>query len=137
MAAFSSTHLLAQSGDPNELVRRLAAAEVAALKKSVYYSYHWRNETRRGTYAGVRIETPEGSIARTFSLDGRALPPQELEEWEKTIDKVLSDRDLQRKRLKAQQEDYDRTTHMCAAVTDAFIYAFDRPESSARLHRLY
>jgi hypothetical protein len=105
------------------LVRTIVGNE---LKQQQNDRSHWMFKLRKVTPKGSRLQevitTSQGNLARTLLINDQPLTAEQKRSEEEKIQKILTDPDLQRKRLKDEKEDNDRALLMVRALPNAFFY---------------
>jgi len=106
-----------------ELVRRVVANELKqeGLDNS-HYMFKLRKITPKGSRVQQIVQTDQGSIARTLLLDDHSPSEEQKQAEEEKIQRLLSDPDEQKKRLKREKEDEGRAQIMIKALPNAFLY---------------
>ncbi|HEX6879645.1 MAG TPA: hypothetical protein VF135_04705 [Terriglobales bacterium] len=111
--------------NPNDLVRVVVHNEVTtpAVRESEFYS--WKERIVKPSRTTVRqyVETPQGLLARTLTLNDRPLSKEDRAKEDARIRRLLDPKQMQQKR-KQQKEDENRTKKLVAALPDAFIYQY-------------
>lgn len=105
------------------LVRTIVANE---LRQQENDKSHWMFKLRKVTSKGTRLQqvitTNQGNLARTLLINDQPLTAEQKRAEEEKIHNILTDPDLQRKRLKQEKEDNDRALLMIRALPNAFFY---------------
>ncbi len=111
--------------NPNDLVRQTIQNELKTTSVSDADFHSWKMRQVKPNRTNVRqfVETPDGLIARTISINDKPLSPEERAKEEARINRLLDPRQMQAKR-KQQNEDEARTKRMVSALPDAFIYQY-------------
>lgn len=111
--------------NPNDLVRQAIQNELKTPSISDTEFHSWKMRQVKPNRTNVRqfVETPDGLIARTISINDRPLTPEERTKEEARINRLLDPKQMQAKR-KQQNEDEARTRRMVSALPDAFIYQY-------------
>jgi hypothetical protein len=111
--------------NPNDLVRQAIQNELKTPSISDTEFHSWKMRQVKPNRTNVRqfVETPDGLIARTISINDKPLSSEERAKEEARINRLLDPRQMQDKR-KQQKEDEARTKRMVAALPDAFIYQY-------------
>ena len=106
-----------------ELVRKIVANELKQeqLDRS-HYMFKLQKVNPKGSKLQEIIETDQGNVARTLLVNGQK-PDASLQatEQQKT-QRLLTDADEQRKRLKQEKDDTVRAQIMIRALPNAFFY---------------
>ena len=111
--------------NPNDLVRQAIQNELKTTSVSDAEFHSWKMRQVKPNRTNVRqfVETPDGLIARTVSINDKPLTPEERAKEEARINRLLDPKQMQAKR-KQQNEDEARTKRMVSALPDAFIYQY-------------
>lgn len=106
-----------------ELVRKVVTNELKQeeVDKS-HYLFTYKKITPKETSVKQVVQTDQGSISRTLSVNGKALTQDQQQAEEQKLQKLLSDPDEQKKHLKREQEDQNRAQIMVRALPNAFFY---------------
>lgn len=90
---------------------------------------HWRyrihREDEKGTQDRDVIDTKEGQIARTLTINGKPLTPDERASDQARMKKLVEDPSERAKRKKRAHDDEEKATQMFKAIPDAFIFKYD------------
>ncbi len=130
LMACTQSAVAAQQGpklpdNPNDLVRVVVHNEVAtpAVRESEFYS--WKERIVKPSRTTVRqyVETPQGLLARTLTINDKPLSKEDRAKEDSRIRRLLDPKQMQQKR-KQQKEDENRTKKLVAALPDAFIYQY-------------
>jgi hypothetical protein len=106
-----------------ELVRTVVANELKQeeIDRS-HYMFKLRKVTPKGTRIQEIVQTDGGNVARTLSVNGQPLAPDQRQAEEQKVQRLLNDPSEQKKRLKEAKEDEDRAQIMVRALPNAFFY---------------
>jgi len=107
----------------NDLVRKAVQNESQTSAGTEFHSWKMRQVKPNRTNVRQFVETPDGLIARTISINDKPLTDEERAKEEARINRLLDPKQMQQKR-KEQSEDEKRTRRMVAALPDAFIYTY-------------
>jgi hypothetical protein len=115
--------------NPNDLVRKAVQNEVntPSVDNTEFHSWKMRQVKPNRTSVRQFVETPDGLLARTLTIDDKPLSNEERSKEEARINRLLDPKQMQAKR-KQQNEDESRTKRMVAALPDAFIYQYTGTE---------
>jgi hypothetical protein len=106
-----------------ELVRKIVGNELKQeqLDRS-HYMFKLEKVNPKGSKLQEIIETDQGNVARTLLVNGQK-PDSTLQATEQQkVQRLLTDPDEQRKRLKQEKDDSDRAQIMIRALPNAFFY---------------
>lgn len=122
---------------PRELVRRAIANEVRDQDghHPVLFAYKSKSEKPKQTVIKQIVEIPEGTLGRILSVNGRLLTPEQKQQEDQRINRLLDPNEMRKKR-KSQQEDTERTLKMLRALPDAFLYQEVGTETAPNGHKL-
>ena len=111
--------------NPNDLVRQAIKNELKtpSIGETEFHSWKMRQVKPNRTNVRQFVETPDGLIARTISINDKPLSPEDSAKEEARINRLLDPKQMQAKR-KQQNEDEARTKRMVSALPDAFIYQY-------------
>jgi len=112
-------------GNPNDLVRQAIQNELKTTSIADAEFHSWKMRQVKPSRTSVRqfVETPDGLIARTISINDKPLSNEDRAKEEARINRLLDPKQMQAKR-KQQNEDEARTKRMVGALPDAFIYQY-------------
>lgn len=129
---------LARPGDAalpaaNDLLRQAVANEKLGSREE-YYAWMDRLQKPHGSVTKLMVNTPQGILARTVAFNERALTPDERQQDEERIDRLL-DPELMSEKAKKQHDDQQHIERILYALADAFQceYASLQDERSLRL----
>jgi hypothetical protein len=111
------------SPEARELVRRIVANELKQeqLDRS-HYMFKLERMNPKGSKLQEIIETDQGNVARTLLVNGQKPDVNQQAAEAQKIQRLLTDQDEQRKRLKQEKDDTDRAQLMIRALPNAFFY---------------
>jgi len=106
-----------------DLVRRVVANELKQeeIDKS-RYMFKLKKVSSKGTRIQQIVQTSQGSIARTLSVNGQPPTDDVRQAEEQKIQKLIGDPDEQKRRQKREKEDENRAQIMVRALPNAFFY---------------
>jgi hypothetical protein len=115
--------------DPSQLVRAVINNE---LKINQQDRSHWmyrdqREEAKKSTVKEV-IETKDCDVDLLVSSNGQILTPEQRQKENERIEKLASDPEAQRKKMKEGQEDDRKAMEMFKMLPDAFLYQYKQKE---------
>lgn len=106
-----------------EIVAKVVANELKQEEQDKsHYMFKFKRITPKETRVQQIVQTDQFSIARTLSLDGQPLSPEQKQAEEQKLQKLLNDPDEQRKRSKREKEDQGRAQIMIRALPNAFYF---------------
>src|SRR5438045_2295206 len=109
--------------DPHELVYRAVQNELADMEgRPDFWRYRLRKETNSGTQVKDLVETKDGIVARTVSLNDQPLTPEQRAQDDDKLAKLASDPEEQRKKQREQMDEVSRVKKMIQALPDALLY---------------
>ncbi len=114
---------LANPGDiveptANDLLRQAVANENLNGRED-YYAWIDRVQKPRGSVTKLMVNTPQGILARTVAYNDRALTPEQRQQDDERIDRLL-DPAMMREKTKKQHEDQQHIERVLFALPDAF-----------------
>jgi len=110
--------------DPQELVRRAAKNEIKANDYHQYFMYRDHVESKNHSVTKEVIETPQGGLASTITINGQPLTPEQRAKENRKLEKFANDAEARRKSLEASKEDDKRDELMLTSLPDAFLYTY-------------
>jgi hypothetical protein len=122
---------------PRELVRRAIANEIRDSDghQGVLFTYKTKEIKPKQTVVKQIVETPDGTLGRILSVNGKPLTDDEKKKEDERISRLLDPNEMRKKR-KSQQEDAERTMKMVRALPDAFVYQQVGTETAPNGHKL-
>ena len=112
--------------DATEYVREAVNNQIALdAKDHTHWRYRIHREDDKGSQDRDVIDTREGQLARTLTINGRPLTAEERASDEARMKKLVSDPAERAKREKREKDDNDKATQMFKAIPDAFIFKYD------------
>ena len=125
--ARSSADLLS----PIELVRAAVANEVAAANDdSTKHMFRARKQNAQGSQTRLYVETREAMAGMTIAYNDQPLTSEQMQaEVERVAAPAANPEQLRRKQAQ-QKEEAEHTLRIVKALPDAFLYDFEREESS-------
>jgi len=114
---------LARPGDAadptaNDVLRQAVANEKIGSRED-YYAWMDRLQKPRGSVTKLMVSTPQGILGRIVSYNDRALTPDERQQDDARIDRLL-DPEMMREKAKKQHDDQQHIEHVLFALADAF-----------------
>jgi hypothetical protein len=114
---------LARPGDTvqpaaNDLLRQAVANEKLASRED-YYAWMDRLQKPRGSVTKLMVSTPQGILGRIVSYNDRALTPDERQQDDSRIDRLL-DPEMMREKARKQHDDQQHIERVLYALADAF-----------------
>lgn len=117
--------------DANQLVREAVQNELNGEGKDrTHWRYHLHREDERGSQDRDVIETKEGSLAKTLLINGRPLTPEQRDQDEVRMKKLVSDPNERAKRDHRLHQDEERAHQLLKAIPDAFVFKYDGIDGS-------
>jgi hypothetical protein len=113
---------------PEELIRRAAENEVAALKQPLPCSYFQRLQWSWGTETRRVFQAFDAAASRIVEFNDEPLGPDQLAKQIGALQKLAADRDARKHALEEDQAETRRRIHMMEAFPQAFIF---QPEGDA------
>ncbi len=117
----------------NVLLRQAVANENAGASED-YYAWMERLQKPRGGVTKLMVSTPQGILARTVAFNERTLTPDERQQDDERIDRLL-DPEMMRDKAKKQHDDQLHIERVLHALADAFQceYAAAQDDRNLRL----
>ena len=110
--------------NPRDLIRRVAANELAA-DSGVHFMYRDTKQKDNGdSVTKEMIDTPDGVLGRVIAINGKPLTPAQRAKEDKRLNHLLNDPTALAQKRKEQQEDEKRIRTMVGALPDAFDYQY-------------
>jgi hypothetical protein len=110
--------------DPQELVRQAAKNEIKANDVHQYFMYRDHVEEKNHSVTKEVMETPQGGLSLTITIDGQPLSPDQRAKENQRLEKFANDPEARRKREQASREDSKREQLMLTSLPDAFLYTY-------------
>src|SRR5262249_41473982 len=112
--------------DATQYVREVVKHQIAANEDDhTHWRYRIHREDEKGAQDRDVIDTKDGELARTLSLNGQPLTPQQRASDDARMRKLVEDPAERAKRTKRAKDDNDKATQMFKAIPDAFIFKYD------------
>lgn len=112
--------------DANQLVREAVQNELNGEGKDrTHWRFHLHREDDRGSQDRDVIETKEGSLAKTLLINGRPLTPEQRDQDEERMKKLVNDPNERAKRDHRLHQDEEKAHQLLKAIPDAFIFKYD------------
>jgi len=130
------TGLAAQVDQPTPaiaMVNQMVQAETAAWKSRQYFLYRNQersNRTNGRVWEELVVETPDGSLARLISEDGKPLPSSRQKEEDKRISYLASHPSDFRRGRQRRQEDEARMPDLLKEVPRIFVFRIIHSEGA-------
>ncbi len=102
----------------NDLLRQAIANENIHGRED-YYAWMDRVKKPRGSVTKIMVNTPQGILARIVSYDDRPLTPEERQQDDERINRLL-DPAIMRQKARKQHEDQQHIERVFDALPDAF-----------------
>lgn len=116
--------------DATQYVREVVKHQIAASDDDhTHWRYRIHREDEKGTQDRDVIDTKEGQLARTLSVNGQPLTPQQRASDDARMKRLVEDPAERAKREKRARDDNDKATQMFKAIPDAFIFKYDGEEN--------
>ncbi|HWC18706.1 MAG TPA: hypothetical protein VG498_16970 [Terriglobales bacterium] len=102
----------------------MAENELAAAKNDhSLWMYRDRNSSKDTVKVEEVIETPEGSMQRLLSVNGKRPSPEQEKQSEEAIKKFLTDSNYRKQQREKSEQDAKKATDLLAMLPKAFIYS--------------
>jgi hypothetical protein len=137
--AKSDLSQLSLPASANNLVRQAINNELQATHPDEHFWFRERKQTPNGSRVEQILETEEGHVGLQVAVNDAPLNPNQKQQEEARLQKLMADPQAQQKHKKSEQEDLDRVRKMLGALPDAFTYQYEGTQSSpqgtlVRLH---
>jgi hypothetical protein len=127
----SSKSQAALPDDANQFVREAIQNELNAEGRDhTHWRYHLHREDERGSQDRDVIETKEGSLAKTLLINGRPLTPEQRDQDEERMKKLVSDPSERAKRDHRLKQDEEKAHQLLQAIPEAFIFKYNGIEGT-------
>jgi len=122
----------AQSSPPlaAELVTVVVANELADRAERLKWMYVINKQDGKQTLTEEQVETKDGPIHRLLAIDGRPLDPNQRQEDDARIERLLHDPSEQLKIKRAHDEDEQKLETLIHLMPEAFLYDYDGVEEN-------
>ena len=117
----------AQSAPPlaAELVNVVVANELADRVERRKWMYVIEKRDGRQILTEEQVETKDGPLFRVLAIDGKPLDPDQRQQDNERIDRLLQDPAEQLKIKRAHDEDEQKLETLIRLMPDAFLYDYD------------
>ena len=129
-SSFASAQSIARPNVPaNELVKRAVQKEVSAVENdSDFWRYHLRKETASGSQIRDMVETKQGIVARTISINDQPLTSEQRAHDDQRLANLVANPEEQHKKQREQAEEANRVLALIRALPDALLFSYDGDE---------
>lgn len=110
--------------DPLTLVRRASANEIKAENAKQFFIYKDTEDNKGRSVTKEVIQTPQGGLSRTLTIDGKPLTAEERAKDDQNLQKFAHDPEARRKRREHNKEEDQRASLMLTSLPDAFLYTY-------------
>ncbi len=108
-----------------ELVNAVVANELADRAERQKWMYAIEKQDGKQTLTEEQVETKDGPLYRVLAIDGRPLDPDQRQQDNARIDRLLQDPGEQLKVKRAQDEDEQKLETLIRLMPEAFLYDYD------------
>ncbi len=113
----------------SELVNRMVQNELAALKNDhSQWMYRDRNSLKGMVKLEEVIETPEGSMRRLLSVNGKSPTSDQEKKSQEAIKRFLTDPNYRKQQRQKTDEDTRKASKLLATLPKAFLYSSEARE---------
>jgi hypothetical protein len=112
-----------------QLVYEVVYNELNDHAQHGYWKYWVERRSQAGTRLEEQVETAEGPVARLALNGGRALTPGAEQEEKERLERLVSSRDEQARRLRQYDEDEERIGRILDLLPTSFVYEYDGEET--------
>ena len=132
LAISCAAYAPAQSSVPPaaELVKVVVANELADRAERHKWMYGIEKQEGKQTLTEEQVETKDGPLYRLLAIDGRPLDPDQRQQDNARIDRLLRDPSQQLKVKRAHDEDEQKLQTLMRLMPEAFLYDYDGVEGS-------
>jgi hypothetical protein len=114
-----------QAPSAGEFLRGVVAGELKAQADDhSHWAYQVKAEVRGRPEVRRVIETAQGNLDLLQSVGGHAIPEKQAKGEQERIQKLVADREAQRKLERAQAEDDRRTEHLFRVLPEAVLASY-------------
>jgi len=110
---------------PQELVREVAARELAAANAPGHYMYLLHKETKRGSETRAMIQTRNCLVGRVIRVKGKPLTSQQRRQEDNRLAHLLDNRTALLKEESDERGDERRVRDFLEVLPSAFSYTSD------------
>jgi len=132
LAASGSGAALAQDSPPiaAALVNVVVGNELADRAERQKWMYLIEKQDGGQTLTEEQVETKDGPLHRVLAIDGRPLDPDQRQQDNARIDRLLQDPSEQLKVKRARDEDEQKLETLMHLMPEAFLYDYDGVEGT-------
>jgi len=128
--AHPETQLPPLPQDATQYVGEVVKHQIAANEDDhTHWRYRIHREDEKGAQDRDVIDTKDGELARTLSVNGQQLTAKQRASDDGRMRKLVEDPAERAKRTKRAKDDNDKATQMFKAIPDAFIFKYDGEEN--------
>jgi len=132
LAIFCAAPVPAQSSPrlAAELVNVVVANELADRAERLKWLYVINKQDGKQTLTEEQVETKAGPLHRLLAIDGRPLDPDQRQQDDARIDRLVHDPSAQLKLKRAHDEDEQKLETLMRLMPEAFLYDYDGVEGN-------
>lgn len=132
LAISCAAPLPAQSSPPlaAELVNVVVANELADRAERLKWMYVIKKQDGKQTLTEQQVETKAGPLYRLLAIDGRRLDPDQRQQDDARIDRLVHDPSAQLKLKRAHDGDEQKLETLMRLMPEAFLYEYDGVEGN-------
>jgi hypothetical protein len=132
LAVSCAASVAAQSFPPlaAELVNMVIANELADRVERRKWTYRIEKRDAKQNVMEEQVETKDGPLYRVLLVDGRPLDPDQRQQDNVRIDRLLRNPEEQLKVKRAYDEDEQKLETLMRVMPDAFLYDYDGVEGN-------
>lgn len=125
-------------GQPGRLSARELVKDVVRKEKQArehpqnYYKFVQEETTPGGSKTSIRIETRDGEIGKTVSVDGKPPSQKQCRKDTDSLKRLVTDSQTQQRQSGEQKEENERIDRLMVAVPDAFIFQYKGKQQGSK-----
>jgi hypothetical protein len=113
-----------------DLVNEVVANELADRVQQRKWMYLIEKRDGTQTLTEEQVETKDGPFYRLLAIDGAPLNPEQRQQDNERMDRLLHDRNQQLKFKRGHDEDEQKLEKLMSIMPEAFLYDFDGVEGN-------
>src|SRR5437764_2028156 len=130
-APTSASEQTSPPGDPNQYMHEVVNNELKAEESDhTHWMYRLHKEDDKGGQDRQVIETKDGSLAKTLLINGRPLTPEQRDQDQERMKKLVNDPEERAKRERRLKQDEEKARQLLKAIPEAFTFTYDGIEGN-------
>jgi len=115
---------------PAELMKQVVANELGDREQHRKFLYKIDKRDGNQTLTEEQVDTSDGPLFRLVAIDGRPLTPEQRQQDDARIERLLRDHSQLQKLKQAHDEDEQKLEKLMRLMPDAFLFDYDGAEGN-------